>query len=57
MKTNKNDVNDAEAITEEASRPSIHFVPIKQIEQKDIPYLHRIRRRLVKNNTFSYHIE
>ncbi|WP_428437385.1 IS110 family transposase [Photobacterium frigidiphilum] len=51
VKTNKNDANDAEAITEAASRPSMHFVPIKQVEQQDIQSLHRIRSRLVKNRT------
>jgi len=33
VKTNKNDTNDALAIVEAASRPSMHFVPIKQVEQ------------------------
>ena len=33
VKTNKNDANDAEAIVEAASRPSMNFVPIKQIPQ------------------------
>lgn len=51
VKTNKNDANDAEAIVEEASRPAMHFVPIKQIEQQDIQSLHRVRSRLVKNRT------
>ena len=51
VKTNKNDANDAEAITEAASRPSMHFVPIKQVEQQDIQSLHRIRSRVVKNKT------
>ena len=51
VKTNKNDANDAQAITEAASRPSMNFVPIKQIEQQDIQSLHRIRSRLVKNRT------
>jgi len=51
VKTNKNDANDAEDITEAASRPSMHFVPIKQVEQQDIQSLHRIRSRLVKNRT------
>ena len=32
VKTNKNDANDAEAIVEAASRPSMHFVPIKRPE-------------------------
>jgi transposase len=43
VKTNKNDANDAEAITEAASKPSMHFVPIKQVKQQDIQSLHRIR--------------
>jgi len=51
VKTNKNDANDAEAIVEAASRPSMHFVPIKQVEQQDIQSLHRVRSRLVKNRT------
>ena len=51
VKTNKNDANDAEAIVEAASRPSMHFVPIKQVEQQDIQSLHRVRSRLIKNRT------
>lgn len=51
VKTNKNDANDAEAITEAASRPSMNFVPIKQIAQQDIQSLHRVRSRMVKNRT------
>ena len=51
VKTNKNDANDAEAIVEAASRPSMRFVPIKQIEQQDIQSIHRIRTRIVKNRT------
>jgi transposase len=51
VKTNKNDANDAEAIVEAASRPSMHFVPIKQVEQQDIQSIHRIRTRIVKNRT------
>jgi transposase len=51
VKTNKNDANDALAIVEAASRPSMHFVPIKQVEQQDIQSIHRIRTRIVKNRT------
>jgi transposase len=36
---------------EAASRPSLHFVPVKQIEQQDIQSLHRVGSRLVKNRT------
>jgi len=51
VKTNKNDANDAEAIVEAASRPSMRFVPIKQVEQQDIQSLHSVRSRLVRNRT------
>ena len=51
VKTNKNDANDAEAIVEAASRPSMHFVPIKQVAQQDIQSIHRVRSRLIKNRT------
>lgn len=33
VKTNKNDANDEKAIVEATSRPSMHCVPIKQVEQ------------------------
>ena len=36
VKTNKNDVADAEAICEAVSRPNMRFVPIKSIEQQAI---------------------
>ena len=51
VKTNKNDANDAQAIVEAASRPSMNFVPIKQVEHQDIQSIHRIRTRIVKNRT------
>ena len=51
VKTNKNDANDAQAIVEAASRPSMRFVPIKGVEQQDIQSIHRIRSRVVKNRT------
>jgi len=51
VKTNKNDANDAEAIVEAASRPSMNFVPIKQVDQQDIQSIHRVRNRIVKNRT------
>lgn len=51
VKTNKNDMVDAEAILEAMTRPSMRFVPIKTIEQQDIQSLHRIRSRLIKNRT------
>ena len=51
VKTNKNDQNDAQAITEAASRPSMRFVLPKSIEQQDVQNLHRIRSRLIKQRT------
>jgi transposase len=43
VKTNKNDMKDAEAICEAVTRPSMRFVPIKTIEQQDIQAVHRSR--------------
>lgn len=51
VKTNKTDRNDAEAICEAASRPSMRFVSPKDIEQQDIQSIHRIRSRLVQERT------
>ncbi|MGO9803221.1 MAG: IS110 family transposase [Steroidobacteraceae bacterium] len=51
VKTNKNDFNDAAAICEAASRPSMRFVPTKSIEQQDIQALHRVRTRRVAERT------
>jgi len=45
------EANDALAIVEAASRPSMHFVPIKQVEQQDFQSIHRIRTRIGKNRT------
>ena len=35
-KGGKNDANDAAAICEAASRPQMHFVPIKSVEQQSM---------------------
>jgi transposase len=51
VRGNKNDHNDAFAITEASQRPYIRFVPIKTEHQQDIACLHRIRERLIKNKT------
>jgi transposase len=50
-KGQKNDRNDAQAIAEAASRPTMHFVAIKSVEQQDIQSIHRIRQRLVVQRT------
>jgi transposase len=47
VKSNKNDVNDAEAICEAMSRPHMRFVNIKTVEQQDIQATHRIRAALM----------
>ena len=51
VKSNKNDALDAEAICEAVARPSMRFVPVKNIEQQDIQSIHRVRETLVKNRT------
>jgi transposase len=51
VKTNKNDVADAEAICEAVSRPNMRFVPIKSPEQQALIALHRARQGFVKART------
>ena len=51
VKSNKNDRNDAEAICEALTRPTMRFVAVKTFEQQDIQSIHRIRSRLVKERT------
>jgi transposase len=41
--TGKNDANDAAAICEAASRPTMRFVPVKSIEQQSMLCVHRLR--------------
>ena len=51
VKSNKNDANDAEAVCEAMSRPSMHFVAVKSVEQQDIQAVHRVRSDLVGQRT------
>jgi len=51
VKTNKNDRNDAEAIVEAVSRPTMRFVSIKSVEHEDIQLVHRMRAILVRRRT------
>ena len=51
VKRQKNDANDAEAICEAMSRPSMRFVPVKMVAQEDIQAVHRIRSELVHQRT------
>lgn len=50
-KGNKTDRNDAEAILEAVTRPSMRFVPVKSLAQQDLLALHRVRSQLLKNRT------
>ncbi len=51
VKTNKNDVADAEAICEAVARPNMRFVPVKSLEQQAVLSLHRVRQGFVKART------
>src|SRR5450631_251325 len=48
LKRSKNDANDAAAICEAVTRPSMRFVPIKTKEQQTALMLHRARQLLVR---------
>jgi transposase len=51
LKRSKNDANDAAAICEAVSRPSMRFVAIKTKEQQAALMLHRARQLLVRQRT------
>jgi hypothetical protein len=51
VKTNKNDVADAEAICEAVARPDMRFVSVKSVEQQAVLSLHRVRQSFVKART------
>lgn len=51
VKTNKNDVADAEAICEAVARPTMRFVAIKTVDQRSVLALHRARQAFVKART------
>lgn len=48
VKSQKNDFNDALAITEAVQLPTMRFVPIRSEEQLDVQALHRTRDRLLR---------
>jgi len=50
-KSGKNDMTDAAAICEAASRPSMRFVPVKTCEQQGVMSLHRVREGLKEERT------
>jgi transposase len=51
VKGQKNDYNDAEAITESALRPNLRVVREKTQDQLDLQACHRVRSRLVSRRT------
>ena len=51
VKSNKNDVNDADAIVEAAGRPSMRFVGVKPVASQHLQQLHRARQLAVKDRT------
>jgi transposase len=51
LKRSKNDANDAAAICEAVTRPSMRFVPTKSAEQQSGLMLHRSRQLLVRQRT------
>ena len=50
-KSGKNDMTDAAAICEAASRPTMRFVPIKSCDQQGVMSLHRVREDLKEERT------
>src|SRR6202035_4966472 len=51
VKSNKNDLIDAEPIDEAVDRHNMRFVPIKTDDQLDLQALHRVRDRLIARRT------
>lgn len=51
VKSNKNDMRDAEAIAEAVTRPTMRFVPLKEVNQQAIQALRRVRERLIGART------
>ena len=50
-RTGKNDANDAAAICEAASRPTMRFIPIKSVEQQSMLCVHRLREGIKEDRT------
>jgi transposase len=53
VKRNKNDAADAAAICEAVTRPSMRFVPVKDIDQQAVLMMHRARNLLVRQRTMA----
>ena len=48
VKSQKNDFNDALAISEAVVMPTMRFVPVRSVEQMDVQALHRARDRMLQ---------
>ena len=51
VKGNKHDAADAEAICEAVTRPTMRFVPIKNVEQQAVLSMHRVRQGFIRART------
>lgn len=51
VKSNKNDIIDAEAIAEATTRPTMRFITVKETDQVDLQALHRIRDQMIGSRT------
>ena len=51
VKSDKNDVNDAEAICEAVQRPNMRFVAEKTPQQQEVQMFHRVRSRRITSRT------
>ncbi|MFW8567343.1 IS110 family transposase [Orrella sp. 11846] len=51
VKSNKHDAADAEAICEAVTRPTMRFVPIKNVEQQAMLSIHRAREGFIGDRT------
>ena len=51
VRRGKNDANDAAAICEAVTRPSMRFVPVKSAERQSVLMLHRVRALLIRQRT------
>jgi transposase len=53
VKRNKNDAADSAAICEAVTRPSMRFVPVKDVDQQAVLMMHRARNLLVRQRTMA----
>ena len=51
VKSNKNDVNDADAIAEASLRPTMRFVGVKSVGRQHLQQVRRVRQMAVRNRT------